>query len=206
MGDCLTTQSRPLSLSQHFRHTCGTRFKQRLVERLARGGTSPIIEAESLYDPKRLNNVLVYALADKYDIPELKELAKRKFHALMENEWTSMEFQAVTDAVFETTLSQDTSLRYIMSQICMDHFQNIIKDVRVRSVILGNKDVTHALLEYATREKINDMQLLNRALAKQNSMQDDLSRARLANRQALDQKKQRETMLQDELAEAKSTI
>lgn len=38
MGDCLTTQSRPLSLSQHFRHTCGTRFKQRLVERVAQGG------------------------------------------------------------------------------------------------------------------------------------------------------------------------
>ncbi len=171
----------------------------------ARSGKSSLeVDVETWYDPKRLNNLLVYAIADKYDIPELKELAKCKFQALAKNKWESIEFKAVKDAVFGATTSQDTGLQQILSQICIDHFEDIIKDTGLLSVVLSNQELAHALLQHAMREKTNDMQLLDQALSKQSSMQEDLSQATLVVRRALDQEKQKVVVLQSELAKAKA--
>lgn len=167
-------------------------------------GTSPKIEEEYLYDPKRLNNVLVYAIADKYDIRELKELAKRKFHALVKDEWSNLEFEAVRDAVFGSTPSQDMGLRDIMCQFCIHHFQDIIKNVRLRSIVLGNEELAHALLESAMLEKVKDMQTVDGALAKQMSLRDELLVTQREHRLTLDQKKKGEALLQKELAKAKA--
>lgn len=162
------------------------------------------VEGESLYDPKRLNNVLVYAVADKYDIPELKELAKRKFHALMKDEWSDVEFEAVRDAIFGTTPSQDKGLRDIMCQLCIQHFEDIVKDVRLRSVVLSNEELAHALLENAMLEKAKDMQMLDEALAKQMSLRDELLVIKGDLRVVLDQKMNGEAQLQNELAKAEA--
>ena len=165
------------------------------------GGPSSGVESEPLYDPKRLNNVLVYAVADKYDIPELKELAKRKFQHLMNNEWSNVEFEAVRDTIFGNTPSQDTGLRQILSQICIDHVEDIVKDVRLRSVVLSNEELAHALLEHAMREKADNKRSLDQALVKQMSMQDALSGAKSTIR-FLDLNKQKENELKDKLVKA----
>lgn len=167
------------------------------------GGSFSGVESEPLYDPKRLNNVLVYAIADKYDVPELKELAKRKFQHLMNNEWSNFEFEAVRNAIFGTTPSQDTSLRQILSQICINHVEDIVKDVRLRSVVLSNEELAHELLEHAMQEKADNLRSLYQALDKQVSMQDALSEAKSTIR-FLDQNKQKENELQDKLAKAKA--
>ena len=188
------------ALPPHLRHKSQTK----IVGEARSGRTSSGVEDEVQYDPKRLNNVLVYAVADKYDIPELKELAKRKFHALVKNEWTSIEFEAVRDAVFGTVPSQDMGLRSIMCQLCIHHFQDIVKDVRLRSVVLSSEELAHALLENAMREKDKDMELLDGALAKQMSLQDELLAAKGDVRLVLDQKEKAEVLQRKELAKAKA--
>ena len=45
-----------------------------------------------------------YAIADKYDIPELEELAKSKFRTLAVLKWPIEDFDNVTEAIFSTTL------------------------------------------------------------------------------------------------------
>ena len=188
------------ALRPHLRHKTQTKIGgEARSEEFSSG-----VEDEVQYDPKRLNNVLVYAVADKYDIPELKELAKRKFHALVKTKWTKIEFEAVGDAVFGTTPSQDTGLRSIMCQFCIHHFQSIAEDVKLRSVVLNNEELANALLENAVREKKKDMELLDGALAKQISLRDELFAAKEDLRLALDQKKKGEVLLQMELAKAKA--
>ena len=189
------------TLPPHLRH----KTKSAAGSETRSGRPSSGVESKPLYDPKRLNNVLVYAVADKYDIPELKELAKRKFQGLMNNEWFNVEFEAVRNAVFESTPSQDTGLRQILFQICIDHFEDIVKDIRLRSVVLSNEDLAHALLEHALREKANNMQSLDQALAKHILMQDALSQAKSTIR-LLDQDKQRDIVLQDKLGAETQTV
>lgn len=175
-------------------------------EKADMGMTSAPFEGLTPEDPKRLNNVSVYAIADKYDIAELKELARRKFLALMGNELTNVEFEAVRDAVFGTTPSHDRGLRHIVCQFCIDHFEYIIKDTRLRSLVLNNEELAHTMPEHAMLGKTKDMQLLDETLAKKLSLQDEVLAAKGVAQRALDQKSKRELVLQQELAKAKAEV
>ena len=91
----------------------------------------------------------------------------------------------------------------MLSQICIHHFENIVQDVRLRSVVLSHKTLVHALLDHAMRAKTNDMRLLDRALAEKISMQDELIKITSTTQWALDQNKQRKWALQGELMTTK---
>ncbi len=65
-----------------------------------------------------LNNALVYDIADKHDILELKELAKTKFRAQAGSLTSSDEFPSVIKTVYSTTLGSDRGLRDIVSSTC----------------------------------------------------------------------------------------
>ena len=78
------------------------------------------------HDPRMMNNALVYAVAEKYDIPELKELAKQKFQTLACSKWPHDDFHAVIEIVFSTTHDGDMGLRQIVLDICEEHFQDIL--------------------------------------------------------------------------------
>ncbi|KAM0805987.1 BTB/POZ protein, partial [Usnea florida] len=80
------------------------------------------------HDPRMMTNVLVYAVAEKYDIPELKDLAKHKFGTLARSKWPQDGFHAVTEAVFSTTPDTDMGLRQIVMDICSEHFEDILRD------------------------------------------------------------------------------
>ena len=197
--DPVETVTADPALPPHLRKTQTTTHEEPRSGRI-----SSDVEGESLSDSKRLVNVLVYAVADKYDIPELKELARRKFHALTKYWWSCTEFEAVKDAVFGTTPSQDMGLRDIMCQLCIQHFENIVKDVTLRSVVLSTEELAHALLENAMLEKVKDMQRLDEALAKQISLRDELLVTKAHLHLASVQNKSGEALLQNELAKAKA--
>ena len=75
----------------------------------------------------------------------------------------------------------------MLSQICIHHFENIVQDVRLRSVGLSHKTLAHALLDHAMRAKTNDMRLLDRALAEKILTQDELMNVTSTTQWALDQ-------------------
>ncbi|KAL8896809.1 MAG: hypothetical protein Q9207_007526 [Kuettlingeria erythrocarpa] len=65
-----------------------------------------------------LNNALVYALAEKYDVKTLKTLAKARFASRSVGKWDDESVCAVLEVVYATTPTSDRGLRDIISEIC----------------------------------------------------------------------------------------
>ena len=65
-----------------------------------------------------LINVKVYALADKYNVQPLKELAKVKFQKALDTQYEHESFPGAIVAVYSTTPSSDRGLRdAVVSQV-----------------------------------------------------------------------------------------
>lgn len=146
------------------------------------------VEVATPHDSGMMNNALVYAVAEKYDIPELKELAKHKFQILACYKWPHDDFHAVTDTVFSTTPDQDMGLRQIILDICGEHFQDILTDEESKAAFLENKAIAAAVLDAAVRKNEQDKVSLDGALAKQIALQDEISQAKKDVQEALDEK------------------
>lgn len=132
-------------------------------------------EGAATHDPRMMNNVLVYAIAEKYDIPDLKALAKRKFQNLAESKWPHDEFHVVAEAVFSTTPDGDTGLRQVVLDICEEHFREILKDEASRMGFLDNHSIA-AVVAIAAVQRIDHLEVgLDDALAKQIAKEQDLS-------------------------------
>ena len=70
---------------------------------------------ETVCQCKNMNNIRVYALADKYNIPALKELAKIKFKTYMTAFGVEITgFTEIVDSVFSSTHETDPGLRDII--------------------------------------------------------------------------------------------
>ena len=163
---------------------------------------SPSEDAIS-YAPRMMNNVLVYAIADKYDIAELKELAKFKFQTLISSKWPHDDFHAIAEAVFSTTPDEDMGLRKIVLETCIKHFRDILKDEESRAVFLNIKAITAAALNAAVWQMEEDETKLDSAKARQSALEDELKKARKTLEDEL--KKARKT-LEDELKEAENAL
>jgi hypothetical protein len=82
-----------------------------------------------------LNNVMVYAIAERYDISELKELAKAKFLSQADTLLSSHEFPEVVKTIYTSTLSKDRGLRDIVSQVCVKHVRELMEDQAFQGII-----------------------------------------------------------------------
>jgi hypothetical protein len=65
----------------------------------------------------------VYTLAEKYDIPSLKQLAKRKFETAMACHYDSPEFPLAIEEVYCSTIDNDRGLRDIVCEAFKCHPQ-----------------------------------------------------------------------------------
>ncbi|KAJ9624856.1 hypothetical protein H2203_004806 [Taxawa tesnikishii (nom. ined.)] len=74
-------------------------------------------------DSNLLTHTRVYALAEKYDIPTLKELAKRKFEMAMACYYDSPEFADAIEEVYCSTIDTDRGLRDVVLQAFRSHPQ-----------------------------------------------------------------------------------
>lgn len=63
----------------------------------------------------------VYALAEKYDIPSLKELSQRKFEMAMACFYDSSEFAEAIEEVYCSTVDTDRGLRDVVLQAFRSH-------------------------------------------------------------------------------------
>jgi hypothetical protein len=73
-----------------------------------------------------LNDISVYAIADKYDIPTLKKLAEIKFRSLAYSIWPHHNFPAIVKSAYESTSDNDEGLRGIVTSICADHIEDVL--------------------------------------------------------------------------------
>lgn len=68
-----------------------------------------------------LAHTRVYALAEKYDVPALKSLAKRKFEIAMACHYDSPEFADAIEEVYCSTIDSDRGLRSVVIQAIANH-------------------------------------------------------------------------------------
>ena len=169
----------------HLRHKTPTTI-QEVTDMSANLGLSD--GATTTNDPRMMNNVLVYAVAEKYDIPDLKDLAKGKFQSLARSKWPHDDLYALAEEVFSTTPDTDMGLRQIVLDLCEQNFQDILKNEDSRAGLLVIPAIGAVVLGAAVRKIDQDRMLLDESLAKQIALKQELSKAEADFKEALDQK------------------
>lgn len=91
--------------------------------------------ASNMEESLLLNNVMVYTIAEKYDIFELKELAKAKFLSQADTLLSSHEFPEVVKTIYKSTPSKDRGLRDIVSQVCVKQVRELMEDEAFKGII-----------------------------------------------------------------------
>lgn len=80
-------------------------------------GTPPIVQGQ-------LRNVFVYAIAEKYNIKALKDLAIAKFTSHLWKSWES-HFSDIVSSIYTTTPSSDKGLRDTVCVMCVNHRKDV---------------------------------------------------------------------------------
>lgn len=80
-------------------------------------------EAEGEHESHLVQHTRVYALAEKYDIPSLKQLAKSKFEMAMACNYDSPEFADAIEEVYCSTIDSDRGLRDVVLETFKCHPQ-----------------------------------------------------------------------------------
>ena len=125
-----------------------------------------------------MNNVLLYAIAGRYDISKLQQLARHKFSVSTAYHCTDMEFAWATQAVFTTTPEHDTSLREDMISLYTKEFHILMSQPDIMAAVMETKELSFALMKYMVQKGNKDKQSLQLALDSKAVLQEDLSDAR----------------------------
>ena len=96
---------------------------------------TPLSAEDLLSHAKMMNNVVVYAIAQKYDINELKELATLKFRRLLCLNVPNYAILTIIGAVYETSFITDPGLRLVAASYCAHHSTHFLADDRLPSII-----------------------------------------------------------------------
>ena len=127
--------------------------------------TTPLPEEELSRPAKMMNNVVVCAIAQKYDISELKELATSKFRELLWLKAPSPSLPHVVDAVFETTSTADSGLRSVVTKYCAHHSSKIVADNQLSIMIKDHGELGLDVLREFKAEKQKELDTLKIRLA-----------------------------------------
>lgn len=137
----------------------------------------PLVEAEANLFKRLLNNITVYAAAEKYDIAELKVLAQEKVQGLICQHSLTSDISTIIDAVFLTTPSTDNGLRKIAINFCKKNASAIVRDDRLNRMLRDHGDlglgmVLGMLCDHADEIRSAELrgQALTRRLAKVKSI------------------------------------
>ncbi|KAI9761903.1 MAG: hypothetical protein M1840_001519 [Geoglossum simile] len=82
---------------------------------------APVQENQEQAPPALFSSVRVYAIADKYIISSLKELAKERFSKWAASNWSHPDFPIVVREVCQSTPSSDRGLRDVVSKLLGKH-------------------------------------------------------------------------------------
>jgi len=129
-------------------------------------------------EPSLLNNVLVYAIAEKYGITELKEMAKAKFQDRAGSLLSAEEFPEIIRELYRSTPSSDRGLRDIVSQVCAAQGRTIIDSPDLNAIIVEigefGLDLLREVLNYENR-RVEEAVARNTVLKeKMNEKKDDI--------------------------------
>ncbi|KAH8688392.1 BTB/POZ protein [Ilyonectria robusta] len=101
-------------------------------------------ERDDLFLPLRL-----YVMADKYDVPALRLLARDRFYRAAELVWEEAEcFPEVVDELYRCTPETDTAMRDIVCRLVGSRIKNDEIRTKMRPVMAEHGDFAVGVLEY----------------------------------------------------------
>ncbi len=110
--------------------------------------------------PALFSSVRVYAIADKYDIPPLKELARQRFGNWAKTNWLHEDFCNVAREVFDSTPANDRGLRGVVIQIVALHANDLTQKPEFCSLIEEIGDLGLGILRQVLKqdsEEVSDL-------------------------------------------------
>ncbi|KAH0559307.1 hypothetical protein GP486_004180 [Trichoglossum hirsutum] len=124
------------------------------------------INPKSAENPALFSSIRVYAIAEKYGIEDLKELARSRFSTWASENWNHhSEFTAMVQEVYDSTPSSDRGLRDVVETILKKNFESVFYDDRLKellisqmgelglSVLTGAMEKVRSLTEQIRREE-----------------------------------------------------
>ena len=116
-----------------------------------------VCEAKRIRTSVVLNNVRVYALAEKYDVQPLKELSKGRFLVGSLSKWTLDDILTVLKQVFDTTPATDRGLRDIMLNVCSLNMDRLMVLHTFRQMLCSDATLAVDILDRCqnTKESLN---------------------------------------------------
>lgn len=99
----------------------------------------------------------MYAIAEKYGIPLLKELAKERFCNWTESNWAHEDFPDIVREAFQSTRDSDQGLRDVVVQIVAKHAKSLTEKAEFRRVIQESGDLGLGTLRQVLTTYSEDM-------------------------------------------------
>ena len=106
--------------------------------------------------PELLNNIAVYAIADKYDIPELEVLAATKFENAIQCSGIEEDLASlpiIVDAVFDTTPDTKCGLRNIVIKYCESWKEKIVDNEDSVAIVRDHGEIGLVMLRQIIHER-----------------------------------------------------
>lgn len=110
--------------------------------------TSTAATSDNLHttNPALFTNILVYALADKFDIGTLKNVAAWKFARRIGEAWYVEDLPELVRGIYESTPETDRVLRDIISDKAAKNVREVLKDSKCVALMKENAEFTFDLL------------------------------------------------------------
>ena len=128
----------------------------------------PVVCEETSYH-RLLNNIAVYAIADRYNIPELEQLAETKFETALVLSDLGCDLPSlpmIMDAVFETTPDSKHGLRDLASKYCASFTKEIIHNEEVVGIVKDHGEIGLAMIHRILRDRDQLTATTNAAIEK----------------------------------------
>lgn len=87
----------------------------------------------------------MYALADKYNVPGLKELAGKKFRPACNAFWEGDDLMIAAEHAFTTTMDNDMGLRGCIKEVLMAH-KGIVAQPNVKKFLASQPELMYEIL------------------------------------------------------------
>lgn len=94
-----------------------------------------------------LLNARIYVIAELYDVPSLKELAKEKYAELVPTEWNNPTFVATLKLMYENTPESDRWLKDVAINAAADNVRELVDCGEFVELCKGNGEVAFNVLK-----------------------------------------------------------
>ena len=101
---------------------------------------------------------LVYSIADKYDIKDLKVLAKAEFELLAPTVWSCQDYPNIVAQIFDTTPDTDMGLRDAVGLVCAEHIDEVLASETWGELLSDNGTIGWVILK-CVRQRSLEMNL-----------------------------------------------